>query len=742
MEIISRPTRTRSGRKQYQAEIVPKQSPVIPAGFDKPVSTVSRTSFLSWASFMRYNPDDLVGKKGLGIYKRMARDEQVKAALSAKKYAVLSTGTTIRPPEVKEEADRELADELARFVDFNFEEMEGSFNSHLLEIMSALDYGYSVGEIILKRIDYGEFIGKIGLESIRFRRPEDIAFSIDEAGKLQDDGIVQSDKHLPASKFLLYSYRKEFGNYYGESDLRAVYRSYFAKDNLIKFMLIAMERYGEPIIDISHDGPIDNAQLAALDTFIQNLQSRSGLRHPKEITMELKYSPPQIGASFVKAIDLCDQQIRIGLLMPGLVGLSGSQQATGSYARAVKEFDLFVWIIEQLRNDIEAIVNEQIVKPLLIDLNYEVVGGQYPRFEFLEIDDEAKARMLELYLKGLQVGGFTKTDDDENKFRADLGLNKLPDNMPLPVVPPETQLSKADTHRHYASQASKRVDFAAIQRVFDKDSLAVDKKLRKEIATAFSAVREEVESLLVGVVDPSQVSQFRIDIGAQALETLDEYLLQTWRKGRDIALKELPASIRREIASIKEFQVGFAPQDALNYFKTRAIAIKGLIDDDLTKAVKFDLFEHLKGGRTTIETIGNLRRIFEPWIGDPQKIIPSGIEGRPESLLQAYRLENIIRTETTTALNQGRVTVGDAAGEYTQGIELSSVLDARTTDTCQAADGLMLRKDDPRTIKLTPSLHWNCRSVVIFITTDDIPITWSSDAAIDRAVALIPAGFK
>src|ERR1051325_11837754 len=39
-----------------------------------------------------YNPDDLARRKGIKIYRQMLQDEQVKAALSAKKLAVVSTG--------------------------------------------------------------------------------------------------------------------------------------------------------------------------------------------------------------------------------------------------------------------------------------------------------------------------------------------------------------------------------------------------------------------------------------------------------------------------------------------------------------------------------------------------------------------------------------------------------------------------------------------------------------------------
>ena len=128
----------------------------------------------------------------------------------------------------------------------------------------------------------------------------------------------------------------------------------------------------------------------------------------------------------------------------------------------------------------------------------------------------------------------------------------------------------------------------------------------------------------------------------------------------------------------KDYASSFRPDVAVNYLRNRALFIKGLIDDELTRQVKYQVFEYLKGGRTLSETIGNLREVFEPWVGDPEKIIPSGISRTPEDILRAYRLETIIRTETATAMNLARTAVADAAEDFVLGYQYSAILDLRT----------------------------------------------------------------
>ena len=192
----------------------------------------------------------------------------------------------------------------------------------------------------------------------------------------------------------------------------------------------------------------------------------------------------------------------------------------------------------------------------------------------------------------------------------------------------------------------------------------------------------------------------------------------------------------------KDYALSFVPDKALDYLLTKAIQIKGIIDRDIEEAVRYDLFEHIKGGRPLQETMSNIRDIFMPFVGDPESIESSGLSQTPEDVLRAYRLENIVRTETTEALNFGRRAIGDAAEDYVLGYQLSAILDLRTTEICIEADGVTIRKDDARSIQLTPPLHFQCRSILIFVTSDDRPIRWSTDAELDRVVRLVQKGFK
>ncbi len=211
-----------------------------------------------------YNPDDLVTKKGgLDIYEKMGYDDQVKAVLTMKKQAILSSGYKIEPAG-EEKQYKEQAD----FITWNFEEgIKGNFTDGLYEILSALDYGFSVTEKLYCNIPKGDYADKIGLYQLKTRPPQSFMFPLDEKGNLKY--IRQNTDHgsvnLPPQKFILYSYNSTYGNPYGNSDLRAAYRSWWSKNVIIKFWNIYLERFGMPTA-------VGKFPKNATDTQIENLK--------------------------------------------------------------------------------------------------------------------------------------------------------------------------------------------------------------------------------------------------------------------------------------------------------------------------------------------------------------------------------------------------------------------------------------------------------------------------------------
>jgi phage gp29-like protein len=409
--------------------------PIRPNPLLREISTVDGNFGASLGKLLRtansYNPDTLVGRHGLKVYQEMRTvEEQLKATLYTKKYSAISSGWYIEPPIYK--GNGRKAQELTEFVEFNLGEFEGTLENALLNIMTALDFGYSVTEVVYKLIDYGPFKGKFGLRYLHTRKPEFIELYTDAHGNILPNGVVQNGIELPKDAFLIYSYNEEFTNPYGQSDLRAAYRPYFIKDIMLKAMSVALERYAEPIAIARTSKTLDPELRLRLETIFQNLQSRTLILIPDWIELTIVQASPHVADSFIPVLNKLDTWMRIAVMVPGLLGMS-AEVGVGSFARSETEFDVFLGNIEQMRSDIAAKINDRFIKPL-IDYNYDVDDGKYPKFVFRKINREELRKTFELLAKGTETGLITKTPATENIARELIEIPEIDESASQPMI--------------------------------------------------------------------------------------------------------------------------------------------------------------------------------------------------------------------------------------------------------------------------------------------------------------------
>ena len=110
------------------------------------------TEEIAWAEsklFMRdvskFNPDDLIGRKGFGIYSKMMIDEQVKAVVHFKRDAITSRDFFFEFSKDVDLPDSER-DKRISIYNASVDEMRGSFTDGLNYIMKAIYQGFSMTE--------------------------------------------------------------------------------------------------------------------------------------------------------------------------------------------------------------------------------------------------------------------------------------------------------------------------------------------------------------------------------------------------------------------------------------------------------------------------------------------------------------------------------------------------------------------------------------------------------------------
>jgi SPP1 gp7 family putative phage head morphogenesis protein len=131
-----------------------------------------------------------------------------------------------------------------------------------------------------------------------------------------------------------------------------------------------------------------------------------------------------------------------------------------------------------------------------------------------------------------------------------------------------------------------------------------------------------------------------------------------------------------------------------------------------------------------------IRAAYEPYVGDEQKVVD-------QRQIEPYRIETVIRTNTTKAYSHGRFTefVDPDLNGFVRAVQLSAILDSRTTEICRAADGKIILLDDPMAKRLLPPLHFNCRTVPVPVTEADGEFEPSKQAELSKVLEDMPPSF-
>lgn len=436
-----------------------------------------------------YNPDDLITKKGLYTYDKMKDDEAVKVALLIKKTVMLSNNITLEP------ASSDPKDiEIKEFVDYNlFKALKRPFKSSLEEVLSAIDYGYSVTEQIFYYIEKGKFKGKIGLKDLKTRPPHGFDFKQNALGDIislvQFQGQGMYSQELPASKFLIHTFNKQFDNPYGNADLRAVYRPWWCKDVCLKFYAIHLERYGTPLLIAYYTGQLNTDENKDLKNILTYLLKGTSFKLPegKVRIDKLDFQPP---TGYEVGLDRFDKMITRGLLMPDQLGFTNT--SSGAYNLGLSQFDLFYLINQKFLGTCLEDVDNQIIKPL-VNLNYET--DAYPKLKSNSLNNEELDKLANIY-NTLTNTGYMNPQNKED-------LDFVRDKYNLPKV---NQLSKDKSNSIYLSASKNQKILNDMIKVENDMSELITKKSvdlsEKEYANLIKAYAdkeyEQMQEILEG----------------------------------------------------------------------------------------------------------------------------------------------------------------------------------------------------------------------------------------------------
>lgn len=368
------------------------------------------------------NPDDI----GIETYERMyVTDETFSAAVDFVIMAVLSRLGRYEHPDQR----------IAEFINENLAEMQGSFVGACAEILSAIWAGHSVTEIVLQPVG-----SQVRLERLVTYHPATILYRLDDHGQLMRDGILQyrwwagTPVKIPTRKVIHYVHNGRFGNSYGSSAGRRVYKNWLLKDALLRMWATALDRFGTPLLaaivpDMMVEDPETQEEISALDYVMKvlgNIQNQTvlGLHRGADIKA-LTQGGSGVGEAFDKAIAYLNKVIMRGVLLPSLLLEEGRKG--GSYALGQKHFDAFWMMIDSIFRHLTDVLVDQLVR-LLVELNF---GPQrdYGRFEDKSRAPDAQLMMaLGQAFNALTQSGYItpEAEEDWNYVRQAAGFPARP----------------------------------------------------------------------------------------------------------------------------------------------------------------------------------------------------------------------------------------------------------------------------------------------------------------------------
>ena len=276
---------------------------------------VNDSMYYSKYNIRPYNPDDLISRKGMQIIDRMRTDDMIKASLTLKKFATLAPNFKIIPASNSDQ-DKDVAE----FITYVMENMQGSMNDALFQILSALDYGFSITELNYQVYEEGKYKDKVGIKNLKTKKPHHYSFHVDAFANIRKRGLILTvdglEKKLPIDKFIIFSYQKEFGNHYGTSDLRPAYRGFWSKDAIIKFWNIYLERFANPTVIGKYRSNDPNSK-TSLRNILDGLTAKTSITHRMD-EFDIDFLEPSRSSTddFKTAINYYDKSIARSILIP------------------------------------------------------------------------------------------------------------------------------------------------------------------------------------------------------------------------------------------------------------------------------------------------------------------------------------------------------------------------------------------------------------------------------------------
>lgn len=723
------------------------------------------------------NPDDLVQNKGINlrVYRRMMADPYIKAAITQVKAAVVSPGSEFLPPDGADEREVEATE----FVKWNFSlgQMQTSIDDVVWASLGALENGFSIQEKIMEPVHGGRWDGNWKYRAIKDKDPDLIRFDLDPYANVKSIvnlAVDRTGEAVDPRRVYYFVNNPQYGNPWGQSELRAAHRAWRLKDVVYKLWAMYAERNVTPLVIGRF--PAGNAAVKErMEKIVENIQFSTAITLPsvEGVSIDVMNTSGMRGTlDWGALIELLNKEIAVGILTAFLGMEEGSN--VGSRAATEVHADIASEVVKLVARRQAGSFTIQVIAPL-VGMNYgpEVRPPVFawkgrPAVDLLShsiIAMNLHNAGAPLSLSGLRqrfgdivadsfdgpdVIGRAK-EDVANQVFSELAGGRCCDHE---------LFSEGEDKVAFTRSLTPVEKFAEPElRRFVKWQNAVAPDVKFALRSAFREVfREALDAVkrkrILEKKDASLAVKVPVDVTA-VKEALVEVLMNAEVVGFvhvvDMIRRRGLADLMKEDADLEDeanlgasafrldlFKEDGDPDELLSrtriaqFFRDRVPVAKG----------KFrELIEQfgIAAERTAVTAAGLAKRTIEAGV---QKLVVRAIAegmdfvqfrdafrkvegryvdpsfervGKTRDRLPDHQVENIYRTNLFSAYNDGqREAFEDPLVQAVlPAYQYSAILDDRTTEFCQEWDGFIAPVTDPVWSQVRPPNHFQCRSTLV-----------------------------
>lgn len=666
----------------------------------------------------------LRGDEAAEIYDRMKRsDPQIRKILSAIKSPIKSATWSIE--QISDEPkDLEAAALLNQIF---FKDID--WNHKLGEILTFIEQGYSIFEVIHLNRNSKEFGNYTGLDTIAFRSQKSITeWDHDRAtGRLkrvhqERSGDIEVDVWLPVDILLLF-FNEQEGDDNGFPLLRPLYGPWKRKQLIETLKMIGIERsaIGVPMLKVpSNIKPSDKeyeeaVRLLAAFTSAEN----SYITYPEGWELELNnnnvFDPTKLESS-IKSED----EKMAGAIIATFLEL-GTGGNSGAFALSENLERFFSLVIESFAKNITGVINNVLI-PNLIKLNFGDTIEIMPELKFSGISDRAGKEFMEIVVGFVGSGVVTKDEPLEDFIRKKYKLpkkvegdmvdnqeskNDLPVDAPVEeetsldqevADAPEVQLSESISLADKTPRGLITNDASVVEEVMRDNLTKIAEKLTADIVSRYKKLPENDKLKAIDGIKIGGKAQYKRLLKGNLTTTSTRALSQATLEAPVQGKVKLAENAKMTEALLDGWDGKFKFNEFSNLPKHVQLLItrqaENIVDRQTSDLESRVAFQFMGVSQTT---------------QDPD-VIKSELENAATEFVESAQIATAATNVVSTLVNQTR-------NEYFFAPEVEEQIYAYKFNNldpksaiCKKLAGVVFAKNDTEFLLYSPPLHHNCKS--------------------------------